>query len=224
MAQQTMSITPTTITSTAQVKPLQRLSNSVGASAFMLVQHFPLFLKIQRSENSWSIFRVLLGCFGAALVVLPLSFWIGWITGILAPLVGMLLFIASILLPPPETESDTDRKARELGANTMVSGGEYQPGNAPAAQARLFISSSHLWALDKNFDPLLVIPALEISSLWVDSLGERWLLHIRWADHKAEFAYDGIFAERFARLAEESIRASLPDGLPATLKRRAAAI
>ncbi len=219
-----MSTTPTTITSTASTKPLQRLSNSVGAGAFMLIQHFPLLLKIQRSENSWSMFRLLLGCFGAALVILPLSFWVGWITGILAPLVGMTFFIASILLPPPEAESDTDRKARELGANTIVSGGEYQPGNGLAAQVRLFISSSHVWALDKNFDPLLVIPALEISALSVYADEDRWMLQIRWADRKAEFRYDGIFAERFARLAEESIRASLTEDSTAPLKRRAAAI
>lgn len=202
---------------------MQRLRNSVGAGVFLLVQRFPLLLKLQRSENSWTIFRFLLGCFGAGLVVLPLSFWIGWVTGIVAPLLGMLFFIASILLPPLEMESATDRKARELGASTLVSGGEYQPGNAPSTHARLFISSAHVWALNKHFDPLLVIPTPEISAIYVDSLLDRWLLHIRWADHTAEFSYEGIFAERFARLAEESIRAALPQGIPA-LKRRAATI
>jgi hypothetical protein len=223
MAQEVMSTTPTTIASTAQVNLLQRVRNSVGAGVFLLVQRFPLLLRFQRSENSWSIFRLILGCFGAALVVLPLSFWIGWVTGIVVPLLGMLFFIASILLPPPEAESHTDRKARELGASTMVSGGQYQPGNAPATHARLFISASHIWALDKNFDPLLVIPTPEISAISVDSLLDRWLLHIRWENHKAEFSYQGIFAERFARLAEESIRASLPGTLSA-LKRRAATV
>ncbi len=140
----------------------------------------------------------------------------------MAPLCGLLIFVASILLPPPESESATDRKARELGASTMVSGGEYQPGNAPPTQARLFISSTHVWALDKNFDPLLVIPATDISSLSVNPSFERWSLRIRWAEHKAEFVYDGLFAERFARLAEESIRAALPQATPEPLKRRAA--
>jgi hypothetical protein len=223
MPEETMSTTPTTIASTAEANQLQRLRNSVGAGVFLLVQQFPLLLKFQRSENSWSIFRILLGCFGAALVVLPLSFWIGWVTGIVTPLLGMVFFIASILLPPPEVESDTDRKARELGANTMVSGGEYQSGNAPPTQARLFISAVHVWALDKHFDPLLVIPTPEISAVSVDSLLDRWVLHIRWADHNAEFCYEGIFAERFARLAGESIRASLTERIPA-LKRRAASV
>jgi len=37
-----------------------------------------------------------------------------------------------------------------------------------------------------------------------------------------EFSYDGFFAERLARLAEESIRASIPGELPDNAKRRAA--
>ncbi|MGB2628875.1 MAG: hypothetical protein WAK20_18975 [Candidatus Acidiferrum sp.] len=195
----------------------------MGAGLFLLLQRFPRLLKFQRSESSWSIFRFLLGCFGAALVVLPLSFWVGWVTGIVVPLAGMALFVASILLPPPELESETDRKARELGASTMVSGGEYQPGNAPSTQARLFISSAHIWALDKNFDPLLVIPTPEISAVYVDSLLNRWLLHIRWEGHNAEFSFDGLFAERFARLAEDSIKAVVP-GQRTAPKRRAAIV
>ena len=217
-----MSTTPSTIVTTADPGILQRLRNYVGAAAFLLIHRFPLLLKFQRSENSWSIFRFLLGCFGAALVVLPLSFWIGWITGILAPLCGLLLFVASILLPPRETESPTDRKARELGASTMVSGGEFHSGSAPPTQARLFISNTHVWALDKNFDPLLVIPTSEIASISVKPSIDRWSLRIHWADHKTEFFYDGLFAERFARLAEESIRAALPQSAPEPLKRRAA--
>jgi len=220
MSHDPMSTTPTTIVPSATENLFQRLRNSVGAGLFLLLQRFPRLLKFQRSESSWSIFRFLLGCFGAALVVLPLSFWVGWVTGIVVPVLGMVLFVASILLPPPEPESDTDRKARELGASTMVSGGEYQPGNAPRSQARFFISQAHVWALDKNFDPLLVIPTPEISAVYVDPLLDRWILHIRWEDHKAEFSFDGLFAERFARLAEESIRAALPGALPA-LKRHA---
>jgi len=50
---------------------------------------------------------------------------------------------------------------------------------------------------------------------------ERWLLQIRWADYNAEFAFGGFFAERFGRLAEESVRAVLPQVLSAAPKRRA---
>lgn len=219
-----MSASPGTVVSTTNPGFLQRLRSYAGAGVFLLINRFPLLLRFRRSENSWTVFRLLLGSFGAALVVLPLSFWVGWVTGILAPLCGLLIFVASILLPPPDLESGTDRKARELGASTIVSGGEFQPDHSLPVEARLFISSSHVWALDKNFDPLQVIPASEISSLWVDSSEDRWLLQIRWADRKAEFSYTGLFAERFARLAEDSIRAALPDAPRRPLKRRAASI
>jgi hypothetical protein len=224
MGRSAMSTTPTTIVSTDEINYVQRSRNFVGAAVFLLIQRFPKLLKFQSSESSWTIFRVVLGCFGAALVVLPLSFWIGWVTGIIAPLAGMTLFVASILLPPLELESETDRKARELGASTMVSGGEYQPGNAPPSQARLFISPTHIWALDNHFNPLLVIPTPEVSSLSVRPLLDRWALQVRWLDHKAEFSFNGLFAERFARLAEDSIRASLPETLQPPAKGRAAVV
>ncbi len=219
-----MSTTPTTIVSTEQVNYVQRARNFLGDAVFLLIQRFPRLLKFQSSESSWTIFRLLLGCFGAALVVLPLSFWIGWVTGIIAPIGGLVLFVASILLPPLELESETDRKARELGTSTMVSGGEYQPGNAPAAQARLFISPTHIWALDNHFNPLVVVPTPEISNLSLRSQEDDWVLQIRWLDHKAEFSFKGIFAERFARLAEGSVRASLPESLQVPSKGRAAAV
>ena len=103
----------------------------------------------------------------------------------------------------------------------MVSGGEYQPGNAAASEVRLFISPSHIWALDKHLNPLLVIPAPDISGLRVEAADTRWLLTIRWIDCKAEFSYDGFFAERFARLADESIRAAVPALFPPDVKSRA---
>jgi len=115
-----MSTTPTTIVSTAEDNSLQRARSLLGAAVFLLIHRFPRLLKFQSSESSWTVFRIILGCFGAALVVLPLSFWIGWITGIIAPLAGLCLFVASILLPPLELESETDRKARELGARTVL--------------------------------------------------------------------------------------------------------
>lgn len=209
-----MSTTPTIITAD-QENLFQRAKSIFGAAFFLLLQRSPKLLQLHRNEKSWTLVRIALGCGGAALVVLPLSLWSGWLTA----LFGLLLFVVSILLPPAELESATDRKARELGANTVVGGGEYQPGNAPPAHAQLFISPTHTWALDKNFDPLVVIPTAEISALHVEPDEDRWLLRVRWAAHKAEFCYKGIFAERFARLAEESLRQAAP---PTSSKHRAA--
>jgi hypothetical protein len=212
-----MGTTPTAIAA-EEAKFLPKVRGFLGAALFLALRRFPRLLQLLRNENSFALFRFALACFGAALVVLPLSLWKGWISAIF----GLALFVVAILLPPAETESSTDRKARELGAQTVVSGGEYQPGNAPAASVRLFISPEHIWALDAHFHPLVVIPVAEISRLRLEPAASGWLLQARWGDHKAEFSYSGIFAERFARLAEESILAANPSAANVVRKQRAA--
>ena len=212
-----MSTSPRAIVSTSEENLFQKAKGFCGAALFLVIHRFPKLLQIYRNERSWTLFRIALACLGAAIVVLPLSLWNGWITASF----GLLLFVVAILLPPAQLESATDRKARELGAQTVVSGGAYQPANAPAVEVRLYISPTLIWALNAQFDPLLQVPAPDISSVHVEERGRRWLLQIRWADRKAEFAFDGFFAERFARLAEESIRAALPQELVATPRRRA---
>jgi type IV secretory pathway TrbD component len=215
-----MSTTPTAIASTSDDNLFHRAKAFFGVALFLIIHRSPKLLQLHRNEKSWTLFRIALACSGAAIVVLPLSLWNGWITASF----GLLLFVVAILLPPAELESGTDRKARELGAQTVVSGGEYQPGNAPAAEVRLFISPTQVWALDAQFDPLLMIPTPDISSLRVEGRNPRWLLQIRWADRQAEFAYSSFFAERLARLAEQSIRATLPQESAATPKRRAVTV
>jgi hypothetical protein len=212
-----MSTTPTAIAA-EQAKFLPRLRGFLGAALFLALRRFPRLLQLHRNENSWALFRFALACLGAAVVVLPLSLWNGWITAIF----GLVLFVVAILLPPAQLESSTDRKARELGAQTVVSGGEYQPGNAPAASVRLFISPEHIWALDTQFNPLVVVPIAEISRMRVEPATGGWTLQVRWGDHKAEFSYHGIFAERFAKLAEESILAANPSAANIVRKQRAA--
>jgi hypothetical protein len=205
-----MSTTPTALTAGEETW-LQRSKNFLGAAFFLLMQRSPRLLQLHRNEKSWTLFRVALGFFGAAVVVLPLSLWNGWITASF----GLLMFLVSILLPPAETESPTDRKAAELGAQTVVSGGEYHPGNAAARAVQLFVSPENIWALDRNFEPLLVIPTAEISSLRVQPSADLWLLRVAWAEDRAEFWFGGFFAERLARLAEESMRmADAPEVRP----------
>jgi hypothetical protein len=212
-----MSTTPTAI-ATGELNSFQRLRNFVGAAVFLLIQRSPKLLQLHRNEKSWTLFRIALGIFGAALVVLPLGLWKGWLTAIL----GLLLFVTSILLPPVETESATDLKARELGAQTVVGGGEYQQGNAPPAATQLFLSRQNVWALDKNFRALLVIPTRDIKAIVIEPAGDNWLLDIRWGDQLARFSYSGFFAERFARLAQDSIRSLVTTPASAAAKRHSA--
>ncbi|HEY1467657.1 MAG TPA: DUF2892 domain-containing protein [Candidatus Acidoferrum sp.] len=208
----------TTAIATGELNSFQRLRNFVGAASFLLIQRSPRLLQLHRNQKSWTLFRIALGIFGAALVVLPLGLWNGWLTAIF----GLLLFVTSILLPPPETESATDLKARELGAQTVVGGGEYQPGNAPPTQAQLFLSPQNVWALDKNFRSLVVIPTRDITAVLVEPAGDNWLLYVRWADHQAQFSYSGFFAERFARLAQDSLHSFVAPPASRVAKRRSA--
>jgi hypothetical protein len=214
-----MSTTPNVIT-VEQENLLQRVKGACGTALFLLLQSSPKLLKLYRNEQSWALFRVALGCFGAALVVLPLSLWHGYFTAIF----GLMFFVLSILLPPAELESATDRKARELGAQTVVSGGDYQPGNATLTAVQLFISPSQTWAMDKRYEPQVVITTGEIATVDVLPSENHWLLIVRWGDHKAEFLYKGLFAERFARLAEESLRQASVAAQPPPVNRRAAGV
>ena len=185
---------------------------------FALLQLAHNLLHLRRKPRSWQLFRVALGLAGAALVILPLSLWNSWTAGI----AGLAMFTAAILLPRASTETRANRKARELGAPVVLDGGKYQPGNAPAAAVQIFVSAENIWALDSHFQPLLVIPTSQISSLRAEESVGLWILRIRWLDHTAEFSYRGIFAELLARRAATSLRAALPAAPPAAPKRRAA--
>jgi hypothetical protein len=185
---------------------------------FALAQLAHNLLHLRRNPRSWLVFRVALGFAGAALVILPLSLWNSWTAGI----AGLAMFTAAILLPPAKPGTSADRKARELGALIVLDGGKYQPGNAPAAAVQIFVDAENIWALDSRFQPLLVIPTPQISSVRAEESASCWNLQIRWLDHTAEFSYRGIFADLLARRAEASLRAVMPAALPLAPKRRAA--
>jgi hypothetical protein len=214
-----MSTAPTVI-APEQENLLQRVKSAVGGGVFVLLQRSPKFLKLYRNEQSWTLFRIALGCFGAALVVLPLSLWHGYFTAVF----GLCIFVLSILLPPAELESPTDRKARELGAKTVVSGGEYCSANGPATMVHFFISPTHIWALDKHQEPAVAMTTSEITGLDVVPRKDDWVLIIQCGELKTEFLYNGIFAERFARLAEESVRHASLGGPRVALKSRSARV
>src|SRR5271154_2773206 len=195
-----------------------RLRNLIIGAMFAAVLLIPKLLHIRRNAQSWMAFRVFLGFAGAALVILPLSLWNSW----LAAIAGLGMFLAAILLPPAKSHHIPDDKARELGALVIVNGGKYQPGNAAATPAQLFVGAERIWALDANFQPLLVIPALEITSANALQKKDRWILQVRWSDNAAEFSYQGVFAEHFARVAQSTLGSVMHSPLPILPKSRAA--
>jgi hypothetical protein len=197
-----------------------RLRNLVIGAMFAAVLLIPKLLRIRRNTQSWMAFRIFLGFTGAALVILPLSLWNSW----LAAIAGLAMFLAAILLPAAEPRTIPDEKARELGALVIVNGGEYQPGNAAPAFVQLFVGAERIWALDSQFQPLLVIPAAEIISANAlqAQAKNHWTLQVRWSDNAAEFSYQGIFAEHLARVAESSLGSVMHSPLPILPRSRSA--
>jgi len=195
-----------------------RLRNLLIGAMFAAVLLIPRLLHVRRNAQSWMAFRVFLGFAGAALVILPLSLWNSW----LAAIAGLGMFMAAILLPPAKTLNIPDEKARELGALVIVNGGNYQPGKATPAHVQLFVGAERIWALDSNFQPLLVIPAAEITSANALQKKDRWILQVRWSDNAAEFSYQGVFAEHFARVAQSTLGSVMHSPLPILPKSRAA--
>ncbi len=196
----------------------KKLRNTAVGVLFALVLLIPRLLHLRRNPRSWRLFCILLGIAGAALVILPLGLGNNYAYA----LIGMVMFIAAILLPPARPVISADEKARELGALVVVNGGQYRSQNAAAASVQLFVGAETISALDSLFQPLLVIPVAEITLARAEKSGEHWLVRVVWPDHTAEFSYSGIFAEHLARVAESTVQSVMRPSLPVIPQARAA--
>jgi hypothetical protein len=165
------------------------------------------------------LFRIFLGVAGAALVLVPFTSGNNYVL----PIAGLVLFVSAILLPPAKPQMSADAKARELGAFVVVNGGKFLPMDATSSVAvQLFIGTAQISVLDSGFQPLLEIPAGEMTSARAMPAEKGWLLELIWSANAAEFSYRGIFAEHLARLAETTVQTVMRPGVPVTPKRRAA--
>jgi len=200
-----MSTAPATASSKPE-RPRSRLRNAAIGTLFGVVRHTPTLLWFRQNPQSWTAFRIILGFAGAALVMLPLSYWNSW----LAAIFGLAMFLAAILLPPAPSHSPQDEKARELGAHLVLNGGKFQTGTVAPAYVQLFIGSEQICVLDSGFQPLLVIPAAKISSVKATHVLNRWILQVCWPGRAAEFSYEGVFAERLSREAQIALAAAMP--------------
>lgn len=211
-----MSTATTTETALADGLAAKLRKTAIDAG-FAVVLLIPKVLSLRRDERSWVIFRMMLGVFGAALVVLPIGFYGSYFLA----LAGLAAFIVAILLPPPKATSGIDDKARELGALVVVDGGTFQSGSF-AVPVQLFVGSQNVWALEADFHPLLVIPVAELISAQAEELDGQWMLRLRWADRSAIFSYSGVFAENLARAAESTVQNVMRPSVPVLPQRRAA--
>ena len=210
----TVTTTETALTDTLGAK----LRKTVIGAGFAVVLIVPKVLNLRRNEHSWVMFRTVLGLFGAALVVLPIGFYSSYFLAVF----GLGIFITAIMLPPAKATSGTDDKARELGALVVVNGGLFQSGRDASVPVQLFVGSEHIWALQSDFHPLLVISVPELISAHAEETSGSWILRLRWADRSVKFAYSGVFAEHLARVAESTVQSVMRPSLPVLPQRRAA--
>ncbi len=196
----------------------KRLRHLAVGVLFALVLLIPKILHARRNPRSWMLFRIFLGVAGAALVILPLGAWSSYAPAI----AGLLLFVSAILLPPAKPVTNVDDKARELGALVVVNGGRFKLGDAASFGTQLFVGAQHVSVRDSRLQSFLEIPISEITSAQAKEYQGRWFLRVNWGNKTAAFAYDGVFAEHLARVAETTIQSVMRPALPVLPQRRAA--
>jgi len=196
----------------------KRLRHVAIGVLFALVLLVPKILHARRNPRSWMLFRIFLGVAGAAMVILPLGAWSSYAPAI----AGLALFVSAILLPPAKPVTNVDDKARELGALVVVNGGRFKLGDAASFAAQLFVGAEHVSVRDSRLQSFLEIPVSEITSAQTKESHGRWFLRVNWGNKTAAFAYDGVFAEHLARVAETTIQSAMRPALRVLSQRRAA--
>ncbi|HVO58073.1 MAG TPA: hypothetical protein VMT51_10295 [Dongiaceae bacterium] len=215
-------VLPSDLPPAEAVSSFARMRESLADSVFQVSRVFPKLLKFSSTPRAWTLLRIALGVVGAALVVLPLGLWNAWA---FAP-VGLALFMLAVLLPPLRKDRGTAKAAAQLGAYLVLDGGTFGqlPENPEAArEVNFYVSQSRVWVLDNDLRPAAVIPADEISLVTAFPSQQDWSLRVRWREGSAEFVFDGLFAERRARLAEAGLRHLVQNKeLPARARGKAA--
>jgi len=196
----------------------KRLRHLAVGVLFALVLLIPKLLHLRRDARSWMLLRIFLGVAGAALVILPLGAWSSYAPAI----VGLTMFVSAILLPPAKPVTNADDKARELGALVVVNGGRFKLVDAASFAAQLFVGAEHISVRDSHLRSFLEIPVSEITSAQAEESHSCWFLRVNWGNKTAAFAYDGVFAEHLARVAESTIHSVMRPALPVLPQRRAA--
>jgi hypothetical protein len=196
----------------------KRLRHLAVGVVFAMVLLIPKILRARRNPRSWMLLRIFLGTAGAALVIFPLGVWSSYAPAI----VGLTMFVSAILLPSAKPVANAEDKARELGALVVVNGGRFKLGDAASFDAQLFVGVDHISVRDLHFQSFLEIPVGEITSAQAKKSHGRWFLRVNWAGKTAAFAYDGVFAEHLALVAETTIHNVMRPALPVLPQRRAA--
>ncbi len=70
----------------------------------------PFLLSLRQRPRAWNALRAVVALIGASLVVVPLGISANWF----AAVIGLVLFLAAMLIPPAKPENPVDDPAREM--------------------------------------------------------------------------------------------------------------
>jgi hypothetical protein len=181
---------------------------------FGMVLLIPKVNRLRRRIRAWNLVRMLTAIAGAVMLAL------GAVRGHAVTLLvaGALLLLLALVATPdrPQVSSalSIDARARELGAWIALDGGRYIDAGGSGHRAKLFIGADRLWALDATLQVLLEVPLQQIRTLFVEPAGRAWIFRLDGEQTRAEFIYEGSFAEHLAGVAEATVRGRLHRELP----------
>ena len=177
---------------------------------FSLVLMIPKVNRLRRRRGAWNFIRVLLAITGTSILVFGLEH-----AHAVAPIVaGALILLFGLLVGAQRPEISIDARAKELGALIIVNAGHYIDAAGNRHRTKLFVGADRLWALDSALHVVLEIPLAQIRTLVVEPSGNDWSFHVDCEQTKAEFVYDGSFAQHLAGVAEATVRSRLNRELP----------
>ncbi|HLK05103.1 MAG TPA: hypothetical protein VKT53_11745 [Candidatus Acidoferrum sp.] len=164
--------------------------------------------RLRQNPHSWFAFRLALGLFGAALVLLPLALPQSWIASIF----GLAFFLTSILLPPAHTPelAESSLQPTPPKHRIVLTGAEYSSADALPVAVKLFVSEEQVLAIKPDLQQAALVPCNALHSIFLQRSGDSWFLVMESTDHETVFSFRGIFAERNARKAESAIRQFVP--------------
>jgi hypothetical protein len=176
---------------------------------FALVLMIPKVNRLRR-RRAWNLIRILVAMAGAAILVVGLARGHGFAL----IFVGALMLVVGLLLSAERPEISIDARAKELGALITVDGGRYIDAAGNGHRSKLFVGPDRLWALDSALHVLLEIPLTQVRTLVVEPSGTGWSFRVDGEKTKAEFIYEGSFAQHLAGVAEATVRSRLNRELP----------
>jgi hypothetical protein len=204
-------------TETGQPPRLARLRRTGLFVLFSAILLIPKALALRRRRKLWNGLRVLLALVGGLLAggLLAAGILAGTaISGSLgnpALLVGVLMIVLALVVPPAENAEPVDEVARRLGALVVLNGGTCSAGGGKPVEVRLYLAPERLHVLDLRHRELLVIPVAAITSARVarNEVETGRTLVVEWRTGKTEFLFQGFFAEHLAEVARRTVESRL---------------